>query len=344
MLKALETVLSSSKRTDGDTALKEDEERDAVAETGPLSLASGPILSSDIIEANWQHWFGDAPGVVVLPVIHVMRPASYDKVDAEVWEQIESNIKIVRDCGLHGVFLINHGFRGDSLVPYLRKARKQYPSLFIGVNFLGAMGSGVEVLKAYKLFDVVSGLWADNGGIREGVAATSAMRSAQLMKDQHWSGLYFGGVDFKGQKQISRHYAESDEDYVKQVAKLSSAACEAGVMHVVCTSGKGTGRAAPLDKMKAFRQGRDEVLDKCSARLAVASGVTPDNVASYLPFVDAILVATGVSSDFHHFSLDKMEALAKIVHEHNSSLGSAGAASSAATAEDEKKDDGDETE
>ena len=59
-------------------------------------------------------------------------------------------------------------------------------------------------------------------------------------------------------------------------------------MDVVCTSGVKTGTAPDLDKMKAFKQGcgKDRVL-------ALASGVTPQNVVSFIPYVNCILVATG---------------------------------------------------
>ena len=71
-------------------------------------------------------------------------------------------------------------------------------------------------------------------------------------------------------------------------------------------SGPGTGRAADLDKMKAFKEG-------CQCKLAVASGVTPENVSSYKDFVDAILIATGISETFHKFSDIKMAKLAKVL-------------------------------
>lgn len=64
---------------------------------------------------------------------------------------------------------------------------------------------------------------------------------------------------------------------------------EPGYGVVVCTSGEGTGRALELDRAKLYRSviGEDGLL-------AVASGVTVENVESYLPVVDIFLVGTGV--------------------------------------------------
>ena len=55
----------------------------------------------------------------------------------------------------------------------------------------------------------------------------------------------------------------------------------------------------------------DQVLD---SPLAIASGITPENVLEYVAYVDYFLVATGISRDFHHLDPEKMAALATILH------------------------------
>lgn len=45
------------------------------------------------------------------------------------------------------------------------------------------------------------------------------------------------------------------------------------------------------------------------APLAIASGVTPDNVSAFLPHVSHILVSTGVSASFHEFDPARLRAL-----------------------------------
>ena len=49
-------------------------------------------------------------------------------------------------------------------------------------------------------------------------------------------------------------------------------------------------------------------------RLAIASGVTPDNIGDYLPYVDHFLVASGISQDFHTLDPAKVRALAEAIH------------------------------
>ena len=84
------------------------------------------------------------------------------------------------------------------------------------------------------------------------------------------------GVAFKKQREVSPiHY------------KLS-AEIATGFMDIVCTSGTKTGSAPDVEKIKQFREGcgREKVL-------AVASGITPDNITEFIPYLDCVLVATG---------------------------------------------------
>ena len=59
----------------------------------------------------------NANGPVVLPVIHVL--------DAE---QAQRNIEIAIDGGCPGVFLINHDFEKEKLIPIIREMRKMNPT------------------------------------------------------------------------------------------------------------------------------------------------------------------------------------------------------------------------
>ena len=53
--------------------------------------------------------------------------------------------------------------------------------------------------------------------------------------------------------------------------------------------GPGTGQAAPVGKVRLMKQAVGDV------PLALASGVTPENVTEYLPWIDCAIVATGIS-------------------------------------------------
>jgi predicted TIM-barrel enzyme len=72
-------------------------------------------------------------------------------------------------------------------------------------------------------------------------------------------------------------------------------------MDVVCTSGPGTGQAADPEKVR--------LMHPRNHSLALASGVTAENVRSYLPHVQAFLVGTGIESRFGVIDPQKLAAL-----------------------------------
>jgi len=74
-------------------------------------------------------------------------------------------------------------------------------------------------------------------------------------------------------------------------------------MDVVCTNGPGTGYAADVDKVRALRGGLGD------HALALASGVTAENVRNYLPFVQAFLVGTGIEARLGVIDPGKLGAL-----------------------------------
>lgn len=216
----------------------------------------------------------------VFPVIH-----------AQDEEQVLRNTEIARDTGCDGVFVINHGFPAHELMPLANAAKKVIH--WVGVNMLGV--SAKDAMLAVP--DDIDGLWTDNANIdeRQGVRQPygSEVRATQIKR---WSGEYFGGVAFKYQREVESYHR--------------AAMCAAGYMEVVTTSGRGTGYAADLDKIQEMHralQGLDIV------RLGVASGITPDNVEEYIPYVDDFLVATGISTDFHNLDLSKTRELVKKV-------------------------------
>ena len=52
--------------------------------------------------------------------------------------------------------------------------------------------------------------------------------------------------------------------------------------------------------------------------LGIASGVTPENAYQYFPYVDAILLATGISRSFHELDNDKMAKLKQALQDYES--------------------------
>ena len=217
-------------------------------------------------------------GPVILPVIHVVDD-----------DQANRNIKVAVACGVPGVFLINHDFGIDEFLPIIQKCRESFPSLWMGVNFLGVTGlDAFSVLGALATQGtLVDAYWADDACISEHVTSqqdAKAISRARL--ESGWEGMYFGGTAFKKQRLV-------DPQHWQQSARIA-----VGFMDVVTTSGVATGQPAARDKISEFRLGVE------ASPLAVASGVTPANFFDYADELDAVLVATGINYPGDFYNID----------------------------------------
>lgn len=214
---------------------------------------------------------------VILPVIHV-----------ESDQQAVRNALVARDAGCDGVFLINHGVGHQTLINSYVAVKEVLEDFWVGINSLGREPAAVFSESQ------VDGLWTDNAGIDENSTtqpyADSVNREREL---RHWNGLTFGGVAFKYQPEVTS---------VGRVARIA-----ADYMDVVTTSGPGTGVAASVDKIRIMKEAIGEF------PLAIASGITPENVGAYLPYSDCFLVATGISHDFTRLDPGRVAALVRQV-------------------------------
>ncbi len=216
---------------------------------------------------------------VVLPVIHV-----------ESEGQAMENAFIAFEAGADGIFLINHDYDCGHLLKVFQAVRDKFPGWWVGLNCLD--------LYPDEVFDVigndVNGVWVDNAFVDE---TKEVQGYPEYVKQKRlrarWLGLYFGGVAFKYQREVE------DLEKAVEIAK--------NYVDVITTSGPGTGLAADVGKIKRMRKAAGNF------PLAVASGITPENVADYLPYVDAFLVATGISKDFYNLEPVKVEALVRLV-------------------------------
>lgn len=222
---------------------------------------------------------------VFLPVIH---PVSLGTA--------LDSIATAAEAGADGIFLINQGMSVDEVLAVIPEVRRRHEKLWIGVNLLGVAPEDV-VGRIAGL--PVGGIWSDNADIDEdsddqpaGERFLSARRQAE------WSGLYFGGVAFKYQRPVPHD-------------RLPDAARRARPwMDVITSSGPGTGFAASVEKARALRTGAGD------HPLALASGVSPENVAGFLPFVDAYLVASEIETHKYSGILvpERTRQLADLIH------------------------------
>ena len=222
--------------------------------------------------------FGSSP--VLLPVVH---PIGRDEA--------LTAIRVASSLGVKGVFLIDQGMHEREVLQLVREVRDLYPSLWIGMNLLSRTPADA-LMTAIDACGFIDGIWSDNAGIDErGSEHPRAEAFVAARRAASWSGLYFGGVAFKYQREIAS-------------AELGRAATAAvPYMDVICTSGPGTGYAADVEKVRALRAGIGD------HALALASGVTPQNVRSYMPYVQAFLVGTGIEQQLGVFDPAKIEAL-----------------------------------
>lgn len=211
------------------------------------------------------------------PVVHV-----------ESLDQALRNAEIAHGAGCDGVFLINHlGGHSDLLVIH-HAVSAEFPGWWIGLNCLD--------LAPWQVFGLigieVDGVWVDNAGIDERAETqVTAELIAEARNESGWPGLYFGGVAFK---------------YQRPVADLERAAILATrYMDVVTTSGRGTGQSAHVDKIQTMKQAIGDF------PLAIASGITPENINRYLGIADCFLVATGISKSWSELAPDRVGDLVR---------------------------------
>ncbi|HEX3797600.1 MAG TPA: adenine phosphoribosyltransferase [Verrucomicrobiae bacterium] len=212
---------------------------------------------------------------VVLPVIHV-----------EAEAQALKNTEIAFQHDSDGVFLINHSIGSHSLLGIAAQVRRQFPNAWIGVNCLGL--DPQEIFE--RVNENINGIWVDNAMVDERKEVqTEAERILAAREKSGWKGLYFGGVAFK---------------YQREVTDLEGAACIAArYMDVVTTSGPGTGYAALREKITRLKAGLGD------RPLGIASGITPENINDYLDTADCFLVATGVSQSFTELDPARVQSL-----------------------------------
>ena len=259
------------------------EELEKIADSIAARLAGGAAgtSASTVGENHFRQEFG--PGHVVLPVVHVATA-----------DQAMRNAGVAHEAGAQGVFLINHdsmtmGWR--ELLKVHEQVTASFPGWWVGVNCLDL---GPREVIAH-VTSAVSGVWVDDALIIEDRQQQPGAEEVLAERQRRaWSGLYFGGVAFKYQRQV--------EDYAR-AAQLATR-----YMDVVTTSGPATGQAAEVDKIALMKRALGD------HPLAIASGITPENVADFMPHADCFLVATGISRSFEELEPSRVKALMDAVN------------------------------
>lgn len=196
-------------------------------------------------------------------------------IHVESISQARNNVLICQEANADGCFLIGHEVNDDELIGISYELVSEFQDFWMGINCLGS--SPMESIKNASFMD---GVWTDN------------VFDSQVESD--YQGIYFGGVAFK---------------YQPVVKPLQEACIDSkAFVDVVTTSGPATGAAPDLSKIQLMREYLGD------HPLAIASGITVDNVSQFLPYVDCFLVATGISHNWRDLDPVKMKLLVEKVH------------------------------
>lgn len=212
----------------------------------------------------------------IFPVIHVL-----DRVTAIAEAQKAAS------AGADGIFLISHHGHDRELLSMACAIQAQHPALPVGVNLLSMGGLDSVVMTRKAGLPMV---WGDDVGVdSKGLSDMGLSVRAQKMAGGA-GGVFdvFASVAFK--------YRPHEPD--PEMAARN--ALQAGF--IPTTSGSGTGSAPELKKIIAMSAATGGVL-------AVASGMTPENVSAYAPYLSHILVATGIGIDEYRMDADKLKLL-----------------------------------
>lgn len=203
--------------------------------------------------------------IEVWPVIHVRTQ----------WEALSNANKAI-NAGVDGIFLISHVGNNMLLDDCRRTIHREIPALTIGVNYLGE-SPGMAALRARR--EGYASVWIDDAGVMSGIPDGRTLEMVRVDS----AVTMFTGFAFKG-RQV---------DGNPPASAYTLAKCG----YIPTTSGPATGEPPTLEKIEGIRR----VLDP-EMPLAVASGLTPDNVADFHELITHALVATGISHDFYNFN------------------------------------------
>lgn len=210
----------------------------------------------------------------IYPVIH--------HLDDETTLQ---EVGIAKEIGADGVFLISHTGNDREILVVVDLLHGVMPDFFVGVNLLNT-GPLEAFDRAYEAN--ASALWLDSAGVSSsGLTEIGEKLQARYEATDSWMPI-FASVAFKYQKE------ELNPPLAAQFAR------DAGF--IPTTSGPATGNAPDLAKIQAM----SEVVQ---GTLAIASGMTPQNIHRFVPYLDYVLVSTGISYDFHHIDPNKLKEL-----------------------------------
>ncbi len=195
------------------------------------------------------------------------------------------NAQIALDNGCTGVFLISMDGNDPPLLALAQEIKRNYPSKKVGINHL-TMNADTSLI--LNLVGNIDATWTDKPGVNSD-HTTEMARNIGSMLTLEPSHLFFGSVAFKYQKK------DTNPGLAAMLAR--------NLGMIPTTSGPATGKAPRPEKIQVMRNALD------AGALAIASGITPENINLFKDLATHILVSTGISKDFYNFDESKIQAL-----------------------------------
>ncbi len=204
-----------------------------------------------------------------------------------------SDLKNSFENGADAVVFEGHDYKKmDNL---LAEIRKKYPTQIIGVDFLGPDAN----LYTYKeTFDLAKRhhlqiAWTDFSGIDQ-INESSDVNLHDIQANTSPNIFYVSGIHMKYSTLI---------DANKTIEK--SALQAMGFVDGIIMTGPKTGVSADPEKVSRVRRIIHDY------PLGLASGISSDNVKSFLPYIDFVLVNTSIADKDHRILPEKVKALRK---------------------------------
>lgn len=211
------------------------------------------------------------------------------------YEDSLSDLKIAIENGADAI--VFEGKDHQKVDEFLAQLRMAAPHFRMGVNFLGPdenLGTYQETFTLAKKHNLEIA-WTDFSGVDQ-IHEMKDLDLNHIESIRSDSFFYVSGVHMK---------YSTLRDPKKRVEK--SALQAMGWVDGIVLTGSKTGAAADLEAVKSVRSQIGDF------PMGLASGVTAENVSSFIPWIDFVLVNTGISSENHRISAEKLNRLRKVM-------------------------------
>lgn len=207
----------------------------------------------------------------------------------------------------HWVAVVTHEIAPVAWLEAIRQIKEKYPHHQAILNILQQRPKIIfQVMKNLEQI-LPDGIWADNARIPgidyiESWYEKDADDVLNIQEEMWWDGLYFWGLDFKGQKELDFTWAEYAVSQAKQY------------VDIITTSWKWTGISADVEKVKRIKE------LAWNYPVGLASWISAENIANYIKNTDISIVATNISKNYNDLDPSKVLELANIIYVYNKKM------------------------